>query len=304
MIAAGHLRSVPAAHAAHTLVGVSLDLAAINRFPVKSCRGEPMSSALVEPWGLAGDRRWMIVDDDGAVITAREHPRLLLVTPRLRPDGGLELSGPDAPDLRIDVPDGADLVPVQVWSSELDAALAADDAHAWFGKVVGKPARLVYLDDPTRRRPNPRFASGADRVTFADGYPLLLTTTASLDALNDLIADGPRADEGPLPMMRFRPSVVVRGGGPWDEDGWRTVRIGAARFRAVKGCDRCVMTMVDPDTAAKGMEPIATLARHRRWDGATWFGMNLIPDTPGTRISVGDEVEILDAVPAPDGPPR
>jgi hypothetical protein len=32
--------------------------------------------------------------------------------------------------------------------------------------------------------------------------------------------------------------------------------------------------------------------------------MNLIPDTPGVTIAVGDEVEILEEVPAPDGPPR
>ena len=105
-------------------------------------------------------------------------------------------------------------------------------------------------------------------------------------------------------MMRFRPNVVIDGSTSFAEDGWRRLRIGAATFRAVKGCDRCVMTMTDPDTARRSKEPIATLARHRHWDGATWFGMNLIPDTPGVTIHVGDEVEILEEVPAPDGPPR
>jgi uncharacterized protein YcbX len=105
-------------------------------------------------------------------------------------------------------------------------------------------------------------------------------------------------------MTRFRPSVVVSGSAAWEEDGWRLLRIGAARFRVVKGCDRCTMTMTDPDTAARGKEPIATLSRYRRWDGAVWFGMNLIPDSPGATIAVGDDVEVLEAVPAPDGPPR
>jgi uncharacterized protein YcbX len=287
---------------------VPLSLTAINRFPVKSCRGEPLTRATVEPWGLAGDRRWMIVDDDGVLITAREHPRLQLVTPRLR-EGGVDLSSPDLPDLSVDAPGrdalGRDaLVPVRVWGSRLLAAAASPDAHAWFSKIVGEPARLVYLDDPTRRHPNPEYAKPSDYVTFADGYPLLLTTVESLNALNDLIAVGPRADEGPLPMTRFRPSVVVNGARAWAEDGWRHVRIGAAVFRAVKGCDRCVMTLIDPETARKGKEPIATLARYRRWDDKTWFGMNLIPDTPGVTIAVGDDVEILESVPAPDGPPR
>jgi len=281
-----------------------MTLAAINRFPIKSCRGAAVPEAVVEPWGLAGDRRWLVVDDDGVLITAREHPRLLLVVPTPDPQGGLHLTSPDAPDLTVPVPAGDELVPVRVWSSELLAALAGIEAAAWFSKIVGRPARLVYLDDPTRRHPNPKFARPDDYVSFADGYPLLLATTGSLAQLNDWIAAGPRPDEGPVPMMRFRPNVVIDGSAPFAEDGWRRLRIGDATFRAVKGCDRCVMTTTDPDTARRGKEPITTLARHRRWDGATWFGMNLIPDTPGATIRVGDEVQIVHEVPAPDGPPR
>ncbi len=278
-----------------------LALGTIYRFPVKSCRGESLSEALVEPWGLAGDRRWLVVDADGQQITAREHPALLLVTPTLRADGGLELTGPGAEPVRVPPPSGP-LVDVSVWKTELAATLADD--RGWFGALLGTPARLVYLDDPTRRHVSPVFARPDDRVSFADGYPLLLATTASLDSLNDLIVAGPRGDEGPLSMTRFRPNVVITGSTPWAEDGWRLVRIGAATFRAVKGCERCVMTTTDPQTAARGKEPIATLARHRRWDGKTWFGMNLVPDTPGARILVGDPVEVLHAVPDVDGPPR
>jgi uncharacterized protein YcbX len=278
-------------------------LCAINRYPVKSCRGHQLASATVEPWGLAGDRRWLVVDEDGQGMTAREHPRMLLVTPSLRADGGLHLSSPDAPPIDVDVP-GGEIVPVRVHASSLAGTPAALEASAWFSKIVGEPARLVYLDDPTRRHPNPRFARPTDYVSFADGYPLLLTTSASLAQLNDWIAEGPRADEGPLPMIRFRPSVVVDGTTPWEEDGWRRIRIGAAEFRVVKGCDRCVMTMTDPETATRTKEPIATLAKHRRWDGETWFGMNIIPDTPGAEIAVGDHVDVLESVPAPDGPPR
>jgi uncharacterized protein len=278
-------------------------LSAINRYPVKSCRGHGVPAATIEPWGLAGDRRWLVVDDAGVCVTAREHARMLLVTPALRPDGGLDLTSPDAPPLSVDVPSG-DLVPVTVWKSELVASLAAPQAAAWFSKIVGESVRLVYLDDPTRRRPNPAFALPTDYVSFADGYPLLLGTSASLAQLNDWIAEGPRADEGPLPMTRFRPNLVVDGTAPWEEDGWRRIRIGAAELRVVKGCDRCVMTMTDPVTAERSKEPIATLARYRRWDGETWFAMNLVPDTTGVEIAVGADVEVLESVPAPDGPPR
>jgi uncharacterized protein YcbX len=283
---------------------VALRLAGLNRYPIKSCRGHALDHALVESWGLGGDRRWLVVDDDGTLITAREQPRLLLVAPTVQPDGSLLLSSPDAPDLLVDVPAATEPVRVRVWRSKLVAALAGGEAAAWFSKITGRPARLVYLDDPTRRHPNPEFSAPTDYVSFADGYPVLLATSASLAQLNDWIAQGRRADEGPLPMTRFRPNVVVDGSSPWEEDGWRRLRIGDAVFRVVKGCDRCVMTMTDPDTAQRSKEPIATLAKYRLWDGATWFGMNLIPDTPGIVIRVGDEVEILEAAPAPDGPPR
>ncbi len=274
---------------------MSLQLTDIWRYPVKSCRGERLSAAAVEPWGLAGDRRWMVVDVDGAPVTAREYPLMVLVTPRLG-SGLITLSSPGLPDLSVPVPSGEDLVPVSVWESDLTAAPAGDEAATWLTKVIGEPVRLVYLDDPTRRPTNPAYSDAGDRVSFADGYPLLLTSEESLDAVNGWIAEGTKAAEGPIPMGRFRPSVVVAGAPAWAEDGWRRLRIGPVTFRAVKGCDRCVMTTVDPDTAAKGHEPLFALARHRRWDNKVWFGVNLIPETLGgdAVIRPGDPVEILD----------
>jgi uncharacterized protein YcbX len=209
------------------------------------------------------------------------------------------------PELAVRVPPGGELVPVTVWDSKLLAAAVSEAADAWLSDVVAEPVRLVYLDDPTRRRPNPAYSRDGDRVSFADGYPLLLTAEGSLGQLNSLIAAGPRAAEGPLPMRRFRPNVVVAGAAPWAEDRWRLVRIGGVVFRAVKGCDRCVLTTIDPDTAAKGKEPIATLATCRRWDGKVWFGINLIPDTPprAGAIRVGDPVQVLEQADT-DGPLR
>jgi uncharacterized protein YcbX len=268
------------------------------RYPVKSCRGEQLAGAQVEPWGLAGDRRWMIVDGDGEVVTAREHPQLVLVTPSIDPEAGvIRLAMPGLPELEVPVPDTttARLVPVKVWRSELVAALASDEAGQWLSKVAGEEVRLVYLDDPTRRPTSPAHSQPGDVVSFADGYPLLLTSEESLAQLNDWIAAGPHAAEGPLPMKRFRPSVTVAGADAFAEDAWRLVRIGDVAFRVAKPCDRCVFTTIDPVTAGKGKEPLVTLARYRRWDGAVWFGMNLIPDRPsqGATIRVGDPVQVV-----------
>jgi uncharacterized protein YcbX len=271
-------------------------LTSIHSYPVKSCAGHALESAAVEPWGLAGDRRWMIVDEAGAQVTAREVNRMVLVRPEPVYDG-LRLTAPGLPALDVAVPDPADQVPVRVWRSSLTAAYAGDAAAAWVSAALGRAVRLVHLDDPGRRPTDPAFSEPGDRVSFADAYPVLVASEESRAALEEVAGV-------PLSMTRFRPNVVVSGSAAWAEDDWRRVRIGDAVFRAVKGCDRCVLTTVDPETGVRGKEPIATLARTRRWDGKTWFGVNLVPDTPGVRIRVGDDVEVLDAVPAGAGPLR
>jgi uncharacterized protein YcbX len=285
-----------------------LHLSELRRYPVKSCRGQRLETAVVERWGLAGDRRWMLVDDTGETVTAREHKEMLLIQPRLRADGGLEASAPpdsDLEDLVVPPPLGGRVAKVTVFGrAPFGATRAGDEADAWFSKVLGEPVRLVFADDPNRRQANPEYAGPGVPMHFGDAYPLLLATEASLAALNELIAAGPRADEGPLPMVRFRPNLVVAGGPPWVEDGWRRIRVGEAEFRVVKGCDRCAIPTTDDQTGVRRKEPTYTLAQHRRWDGAVWFGMNLVPVTPGATLHVGDDVELLDAVPAPDGPPR
>jgi uncharacterized protein YcbX len=282
---------------------VALSLTGVIRYTVKSCRGESLPSATVEPWGLAGDRRWMVADAAGGPVTARVFPRMVLIRAALLPDGGLRVVAPGQPPLLVPRP-APSAVTVSVWGSDLLADFAGPAAARWFTAAIGTPSQLVYLADPTQRHPSPRFAATTDTVTFADAYPVLLTSESSLAALNALVAAGPNAAEGPLTMARFRPGLVVAGGPAWAEDGWRRLRIGAASFRVVKGCDRCVLTTVDPRTARRGKEPIATLARYRRWDGKVWFGMNLIPDNPGAVVKVGDRVQLLEQVPAPDGPPR
>lgn len=144
------------------------------------------------------------------------------------------------------------------------------------------------------RRPiDPEFARPGETVSFADGYPLLLTTLGSLDALNALIARGDRPGEGPLPMNRFRPNVVIEGTAPWAEDDWSRIAVGEVTFRVAKMCGRCVVTTTDQSTAERGREPLRTLARHRRFGDKLVFGQNLVPESPGS-VRVGDPVRLLE----------
>ncbi|MGP3927435.1 MOSC domain-containing protein [Streptomyces sp. 8N616] len=267
-------------------------LSAVHVYPVKSVAGCAPSEAAVEPWGLAGDRRWMLVGPDGRFLTQREHPRLALAAARPLPDGGVRVTAPGGEQLTVEVPERIGTTAVEVWRDKVDAVPAGAPAAEWFSGWLGTEVRLVHLDEPARRRPvHPAYARSGETVTFADGFPLLVTTTASLDALNSLIAQGDHADEGPLPMNRFRPNVVVDGTAPWAEDDWSRIRIGEVSFRVVKPCSRCVITTTDQRTAERGKEPLRTLARHRRFGDRLVFGQNLIPEGTGT-IRTGDPVEI------------
>ena len=265
-------------------------VASLHTYPVKGCHRLDHDAAQVQPWGLAGDRRWLVVDVDGKAITQRDIPELVRIQPAPRP-GGLSLRTPGVPDLDVPEPAGADLLDVTVWSSRLVASVAGPTADEWLSAQLDRKVRLVWLDDPTRRAVNPAYGEAGDRVSFADGYPLLLANSASLDALNGWLLESGSV-EGPLPMTRFRPNVVISGGQPWAEDGWTggRIRIGAVTFRVPKPCSRCVVTTTEQETGERGAEPLRALAAHRRFGQELRFATNLIPDGTGT-VAVGDPVE-------------
>ncbi|WP_170313267.1 MOSC domain-containing protein [Nocardioides gansuensis] len=277
-------------------------LTGIAVHPVKSTAIRPLPASEVLPRGLADDRSWIVVDGAGAAVTAREAHALLAVvadTPATWPGLGaaLRLRAPGLDALHVGLPAG-DPVPVRLFSRELRGIPAGVEADAWLCKALGRDdLRLVWCDDPTRRRLNPVYTREGDHTAYADGYPVTLASTASLARLNDWVAEtAVERGEEPVavPMERFRPNLVVDGNEPFAEDGWSRVQVGEVRLRMAKPSDRCVLTTVDLDTLETGKEPIRTLARHRRAaDGTVLFAVNLIPETTG-RITLGDEVTVLD----------
>lgn len=260
-------------------------VASLHIYPLKAVRGLSVAQAVVEPWGLSRDRRWMLVDEQGRFLSQRQEPRLALVTALPLDRDAIHLSAPGMPTLRVAAPQQGSLVTATLWRDRVGVIVAPDPAQAWFRAFLGRDVRLVYQHEPAARKVDIRYGRADDSVSLADGYPLLLTTTASLAALNRLMSS-------PVPMNRFRPNVTVAGTGPWEEDGWARLRIGEVVFRAAKPCARCVVTTIDQRTGARGDEPLRTLARHRRIDGKAVFGQNLIPESYGT-IRVGDVVEVL-----------
>ncbi|MFD5507577.1 MOSC domain-containing protein [Streptomyces sp. NPDC127051] len=272
----------------------NLYVQALHIHPVKSVAGTAPDEMAVEPWGLSGDRRWALVDTEGTVITQRQQPRLALAAARPLGGDAVALSAPGMAELAVQVPQPGPLEPVTLFGKKIETVVAASAAADWFSAYLGVPARLVHMDDPAVRRPvDPQYALPGETVSLADGYPVLLTTLASLDALNSLIAQGDHPEEGPLPMNRFRPNVVVAGAEAWAEDGWRRIAIGDAVFRGARECGRCIVTTTDQATAERGKEPLKTLARHRRIGKSLAFGRQLVPVRTGT-VRVGDEVRVLE----------
>jgi uncharacterized protein YcbX len=273
-------------------------------YPVKGCRRVECDTARVEPWGLDGDRRWLIVDEHGLGLTQRQHRELVTLRAAYRP-GGLTLDAPGMNPLDLAEPTGGEAVPVRVFDDRppAPARAAGREADDWVRRLLGRTARLVWLGDPTAHRvPWPVAAGASPEVSFADGSPLLLTSTASLDALNDWLRESGSA-EGPLPMSRFRTNLVISGTAPWAEAGWvgRRIRIGGAVLHGANECGRCLVSTIDQETARRGREPLRTLAVRRNIDGKPCFGIQLTvrtepagPSRDDHRISVGDTVEVLD----------
>lgn len=264
-------------------------VASLHIYPVKSARAVDMAQAEVRPAGLAGDRRWMIVDDTGRFLTQREEPRLALLeaTPTA---SGLTLAAPAQEPLALAHP-GADAptITTSIWRSQASARVA-EAASAWLTGWLGRPLHLVWLPEGVSRPLNTAFAHSPGGVGFADGYPVLITNTASLADLNRQLAE-------PAPMNRFRANIVIETDAPWAEDEWLRLRIGGTELELVKPCDRCVITTIDQKTGGRpGPDPLRTLQRTRksadpRVKGAL-FGWNAVPAMPGL-IRVGDPVEVL-----------
>ncbi|HEU0239882.1 MAG TPA: MOSC N-terminal beta barrel domain-containing protein [Micromonosporaceae bacterium] len=268
-----------------------MHVVSLHVYPIKGCYRTDVPAATVQPWGLAGDRRFMVVNDNHRMLTQREEPGLVRVKPSLE-DDRLTLHAAGRDDLVVDVV-AREPVDTNVHSTPVVASLVDDAADKWLSDLLDRSVRLVWLDDPMRRRVEPGFSRDSDRVSFADGYPLLIANAASLDALNDWLLEA-ESPEWPLPMTRFRPNVVIGGAPAWTEDEWtgRRIRIGDVEFRVPKPCDRCVVTTTDQDTGQRGHEPLRTLARHRNVNQGLLFATNLIPDGTGP-ISVNDTVVVL-----------
>ncbi len=268
-----------------------MTVAGLNIHPLKSGRAILMQAVSVRLDGIADDRRFMVTEPDGRFITQRELQALAQVAAYPH-DGTVRL----VMNGRELVPsfDAARRLPVTVWDSAVDAALADAASNATLSDWLGRAVRLVHMDGQASRHVGAKWAGHPVPVGFADGFPVLITTTGSLADLNRTLAE---KGQEPVGMDRFRTNILVEHDEPWAEDLWQSVEIGGIVFDLVKPCARCIMTTQDQITGERvGGNPIQGLAEKRmsadRSVAGVLFGWNAVPRGEG-ELRLGDAVSVL-----------
>lgn len=260
---------------------MSLSLAAIHVYPVKSLGGFAVREAKLTDRGLQHDRRWMLVGPDGRFLSQRETPAMACLHCAPQGDGFrvTDIRNGEAIDLPWSIASEGTRM-AEVWNDRVQVQQGPLEWNAWFSARLGTDVQLAFMPDTAHRRIDGRFANG--HTSLSDGFPYLIVSQASLDDLNARL-------DSPVPMDRFRPNLVITGGEAFQEDAWTGITIGEARFQLVKPCARCVITTTDQRTGERGKEPLQTLASYRAHDGKVLFGMNAV-GLEGGMVRVGDLV--------------
>lgn len=265
---------------------MNVTLSSIYIYPVKSLAGIECTQSHVDNMGLKWDRRWMLIDDQGKFLSARKHPSLSTIQPHIDEHGQLSLTFPSGAHHLVPLhSDDSREVQATVWDDTVKAFQLSDAIDQQLSQFIGQSSRLVFIDQTTERQVDLQYAKPGDRTGFADGFPLLLISEASLEDLNSRM-------ETPLSMKRFRPNLVVKGCAPYAEDQWHSLSDAQLELLLVKPCSRCIMTTVDPLSGQRtGNEPLATLKTYRQLGNEVMFGQNVIHQQQG-HLTVGQTLKV------------
>jgi len=271
-----------------------LQLSQINIYPLKSCGAIILQQSEVGSLGLVGDRRFVIVDQQGLFISGRTHPKMTLITVQQNKQS-LVINAPNMPSLTINIAEfSKHYKKVHLWDDIIEGQYCAKQYDQWLSQFLATPCQLIYFGDHSKRQVKAR----QEPLAFADGYPLLLISQASLDDLNSRLI---QQQLSPVDMAQFRTNLVVNYGEAYQEDSWQHIRIGEVEFEIIKPCSRCVFTTVNPQTGDKddAMQPLKTLRQYRQspHKKSIMFGQNLVALNSG-RLSVNDTIEVLTTKPA------
>lgn len=277
---------------------MTLTVASLHIYPIKSLGGFSVKEARTTDRGFEHDRRWMLVNENGRFITQREVPSMACLHCSMLAGGFrvTDIRDGSVIDLPWEIGSGT-RGQASVFSDTVEVLNAPAELTAWFSEKIQLPCKLVFMPDDSKRAVDPTYANGI--TSLSDGFPYLIVSQASLDDLNSRIRsspDHPTDRSSDLGMERFRPNIVIAGGTAFQEDGWKEITIGDARFSLVKPCGRCAIPTIDQRTGEKGKEPTRTLATFRKRvteAGAVKveFGMNAMA-IAGGQLNSGDPIRV------------
>ncbi|MGN6639811.1 MAG: MOSC domain-containing protein [Mucilaginibacter sp.] len=263
-----------------------LQISQLFVYPIKSMGGIPVNKVRVTDRGFEHDRRWMLVDENNLFISQREIAEMALIRPEIT-DAGLKVTylRNNSSIIIPFQPQTNEFAEMQIWDDTCTGQFVSANADRWFSDVLGFSCRLAYMPEDTHRITDQRYTPENSITSFADAYPFLLISQASLDDLNKKLPE-------PISMNRFRPNIVFTGGEPYSEDLMHSITINNIIFHGVKLCARCNIPTIDQDTGIQGKEPTKTLARYRFKNNKIMFGQNLIHEGIG-QIAIGNTLEVL-----------
>ena len=259
-------------------------------YPVKGLAGLERSEAAITPFGLEGDRRYMLIDPAGRFMTQRLTPELTQFQVQALGPEQVTISMAGHGTLALPLDDGVatssmgETQRVQIWDDVLQAAVGNDEADAFFSDALGRSVRLAWMPPNAEREADPAFAARGERVSFADGFPILVLGNASIAELNERL-------EIPVPANRFRANVLIGGSQPWIEDQWKTIRTEDATLDLVKPCARCVVITTDQESGERSKEPTATLSTYRVREGKVMVGVNAVAHPEGGVLRSGQRID-------------
>lgn len=257
-------------------------------YPIKSCRGIPLERASVTLKGFDRDRELTLTDPTGKFITQRQYPQLSMLLVRFEGEAMvLTIDGKNIKPFSFNPTLEGRETPLEIWRTKTRAIDQGDEVAKWLQSALQLEGnfRLLRQSPQYPRLVNSQYAlRGNETVSFADGYPFLITNTASLNDLNQRLQQKYGNDSQTIPMNRFRPNIVLETREAFAEDNWDALQIGEIIFDLVKPCDRCIITTTDQSNGRrnKQQEPLKILSTFRKFSQAgILFGENAIPRSTG-----------------------
>jgi uncharacterized protein YcbX len=279
---------------------VIMHVCELNIYPIKSCGQIPVKEMILDDFGPQWDRRWVLVDEQGVFISQRENRKMALIGVVQDEKGGLFVSAPHMNALYIPMHETFSKVMLDtqltVWDDTTQGIDMGSDASEWFSIVLDQPCRLVFMPENVTRLASSKYVDFEQKVSYADGFPLLLTTLASLNAVNACLKDDFNFSE--IEMQRFRPNIVIDGDfEAFAERDWKAIDVAGVRFDIVKPCSRCVIPSIDPVTLASQSPVIRALKKMCDQDDVIVFGQNMVvsqnQNAEFKRISLNDDVKVF-----------